>query len=172
MPAEARTMLTALFLCCICGTGVNAQVVVHSSTLDDAPTTAAGSVAATPSSFVAAFGIEALGGATGAALGYGALMLTGDDLCGEDLACTLRNAGTALLLGAAGAAVGTYAAGRMAGTAPSGWGALVGTLAGAAAVIGLDHALGDMGDGTRVVLFSVTHGTLAALGSRAFAALR
>lgn len=170
MFAEPRTAMAALFLCCISGTGVSAQVAPHLPPIAVAPPTAA--LAAAPSSSAAAFGIEALGGVAGAALGYGALMLTGDDWCGEDLTCTLRKAGAALLLGAAGAAVGTYAAGRMAGTEPSGWGALVGTLAGAAAVIGLDHALGDIGDGTRVALFSVTHGTLAALGSRAVAALR
>jgi hypothetical protein len=169
MLAESR-MTVAVFLLCVFGSEVSAQVAWDPAAPVEAPSTVA--IAAAPSSSVAAFGIEALGGVAGAALGYGAVMLTGDDLCGEDLTCTLRNAGTALLLGTAGAGIGAYAAGRIAGTEPSGWGALVGTLAGAAAVIGLDHALGDMRDGTRVVLFSVTHGTLAALGSRAVAALR
>jgi hypothetical protein len=127
---------------------------------------------AAPPSALAAFGIEALGGVGGAALGYGALMLTGDDLCGEDLTCTLRNAGAALLLGTVGAGLGSYAAGRVFGTEPSGLGALAGAIAGAAAVIALDHAAGEMSDGTRVAVFALTHGTIAALGSRIAAALR
>lgn len=167
----------ALLLCCACGsTDVRAQTVfAEPLARASSPFTPAIFDASAPrTSGAAAFGIEALGGTAAAALAY-AITLTGPDDCGEDLSCTLRNAEAALLLGTMAAAGGTYAAGRVFDTEPSGWGAVVGALAGAAAVIGLDHMWTDVfpdSDGTRIVVFSVTQGLTTAAASRIGAALR
>jgi hypothetical protein len=126
----------------------------------------------------AAFGIEAAGGTVGSALGFAAVIaLTGPGSCGDDLSCTLGIAATAVLLATAGSAALTYAVGRTFETEPSGWGAVAGAVAGAAAAIGVEHLLSEeadinMNDATRILVIAVTQGSLAALGSRIGAALR
>jgi hypothetical protein len=78
---------------------------------------------------------------------------------------------------ALGGTIGTVAAGGWADTNPSAIGALVGALAGAAAIIGVEHFITEemnqtIGNGGTLVLFSVTQGILAAFGSRIGAQLR
>lgn len=124
-----------------------------------------------------AFAVEAIGGIAGAALGFGSVMVMSEPgACGEDLTCTLNNAASAVLLSTAGAAVGTYASGRIFDTEPSGWGSAAGALVGAAAAIGLDHVLAEAnvisGNAAHLAVFALTQGTLAALGSRLGASLR
>lgn len=124
-----------------------------------------------------AFAVEAIGGIAGAALGFGSVMvMSGAGSCGEDLTCTLSNAASAVLLSTVGAAVGTYASGRILDTEPSGWGSVAGALVGGAAAIGVDHLLAEAnviaGDAEHLAVFSLTQGTFAALGSRLGAALR
>lgn len=123
-------------------------------------------------SHATALGIEALGGIAGSAIGFGALIGKAD--CGENLSCTFGNAATALLLGTLGAAGGAYAAGRLGGTEPSGWGAAVGAIAGAAAVVGVDHVLSgtNTSDTSRYITFAVTQGLITAIGSRIGTLLR
>lgn len=123
----------------------------------------------------AALGIEALGGTGGSAIGFHMVRLLSDRIaCGENLSCTLGNAATALLLGSVGAAAVSYASGRIAGTEPSGAGAVIGAVVGAAAVVGVDHVLSNINtsDRHRYVAFAVTQGLLTAIGSRIGALLR
>lgn len=123
-----------------------------------------------PNSGPEAFAIEAAGGILGAAVGY-SVGLGGSDDCGENLSCALGNAATALVLGTVGAAGGAYGAGRIFGTEPNGWGAIVGSVVGAAAVVGLDHIeIFPHTDRARIIFFSLTHGTITAVGSRLGAA--
>ena len=59
----------------------------------------------------ASFGIEALGGAIGSGIGFGAVYLLANDCESEDLSCTLETAFLALLTATGGAAAGTLLAG-------------------------------------------------------------
>jgi hypothetical protein len=177
MQAYGRAVCLALLLCGTVGIdAANGQLAASQLVADPSAARtpgAAGTAAAQPAG-AAAFAIEAAGGTAGAALGY-ALTLTGPGSCADDVSCALRNAGGALLLGTVGAAGGTYASGQLLGTRPSGWGALVGAVAGAAAVIGLDHIWTDVFPDTssaRIVVFSVTQGLITAAGSRIAASLR
>ena len=85
------------------------------------------------------FVVEAVGAMAGTALGFGAIAATHRYGRGEDLSCTLRTAATAVVLGTVGSATGAYAAGLLLDTEPSGWGAVVGSIAGAVVAIGVDH---------------------------------
>ena len=122
----------------------------------------------------AALGIETVGGVLGSAIGFGTVaLIRGRDPCGEHLSCTLRSAAAALAAGTVGAAGGTYLAGRLAGTEPSGVGAAIGAVAGAGAIVGLDHVLsGDVSQAGRYAAFALAQGVLSAAGSRIGALLR
>jgi uncharacterized membrane protein YeaQ/YmgE (transglycosylase-associated protein family) len=129
---------------------------------------------------VRAFGVEALGGTVGSALGIAiGLAVAKPDDCpsNEDIACMLQRLGITAIVGVAGATLGTAVAGRWAGSDPSVVGAFLGAVAGAALGIGLQHLITEelnqsLGDAGAVVLFSVTQGILAAAGSRLGARLR
>ena len=118
------------------------------------------------------------GGSVGSAAGYSAAFLvTRPDRCGDDPGCILP----ALAANAASAAVGSWAGvmlvGRATETNPSGWGAALGSVGGAAAGAGVLVALQeirreDLQGGTALLVFSVTHGLLSALGERVVNALR
>jgi hypothetical protein len=124
--------------------------------------------------------VEWLGGAAGSAAGFGIGLALGGDCGTDDLACLINDAAVAVLLGTVGAAAGTWTAGRLGETGPSGWGATIGSVAGAFAAIGVTHLLSeelnvlDTGDGDvgLVLAYAVTQGFVSAAGSRLFAALR
>ncbi|HEX6134784.1 MAG TPA: hypothetical protein VFZ24_12525 [Longimicrobiales bacterium] len=122
---------------------------------------------------LAAFGIESLGGIAGSAAGFGAVALLAGD-CAAELTCALGTATTAVLMGTAVSAGGAYLFGRLAGTEPNGPGAIIGALAGAAAVIGVDHVLSNVNtsDSGRRVAYALSQGLLTAAGSRIGALLR
>lgn len=125
-----------------------------------------------------AFLIETVGATVGSAAGFGiAVALASPDDCGEDLGCTLRKLGLALLVSAGGAATGDLVVGSMVGTRPSAPGAVVGSLAGIAAGVGVVHLLSEELDLTRsdaalFISYSLTQGIVTALGSRIGAWLR
>jgi hypothetical protein len=81
----------------------------------------------------------------GSAAGIGlALAVARPDECGsDDLSCTLEKIGIALVVSAGGAAVGDVLTGRMAETRPSTAGAVVGSLAGIVAGVGVVHLLSE-----------------------------
>jgi hypothetical protein len=115
----------------------------------------------------------------GSAAGIGlALAVARPDECGsDDLSCTLEKIGIALVVSAGGAAVGDVLTGRMAETRPSTAGAVVGSLAGIVAGVGVVHLLSEELDVTRndaalFVSYSLTQGIITAIGSRIGAWLR
>lgn len=143
------------------------------------PAAAAATAQRSEHGFGAALGIEAAGGFLGslAGLGLGVLVFDPDDCNNEDLECLLKDAAGVMLVGAAGSAGGAYAVGRWQDTRPSLLGAVVGSLGGLAAGLGLDHLLAEDVDlirdeGVRLVIYSATQGLVTALGSRIGDALR
>jgi hypothetical protein len=117
-----------------------------------------------------AFLIESAGGVSGSLLGFGLVYLAASD-CGEDLSCTLQQAFGAVALGTVASAGGAYLAGRLAETQPSGVGALLGAVAGAAGGIGLWHLITEelnlvVSDEAAVLSYTITQGMVTALGSR------
>jgi hypothetical protein len=123
-----------------------------------------------------AWAIEAAGGSVGSLAGFGAGVLFVDDDCGDDLDCILDAVGTVLLTASTGSTLGAWAFGKMADTNSSLVGAALGSLAGAAAGLGviklIDEA-GGSGEGAGAVIgFSVAQEMVTALGSRIGAALR
>jgi hypothetical protein len=133
---------------------------------------------APPPTAQVAYGVEAAGGVTGSALGFGTVLLLAEsNACGDDLSCVLGHVALALTAASVGSAVGAYAAGRTYDTRPSGPGAVAGALAGAVVGVGVDHLLRDelnvgMGKVATVAVFALTQGVVTALGSRVAAALR
>ncbi|MGK2962546.1 MAG: hypothetical protein ACSLFK_10425 [Gemmatimonadaceae bacterium] len=126
-----------------------------------------------------AFAVEAAGGIIGSAAGAVAgLVISEVDECSvEDLGCTIKGLGVAGIGSAIGATAGTYLAGRSAGSRPSLFGAVlgsaVGVVAGAAVVHGLtEEANLHLDKPMTIAAYSITHGIVAALGSRLFASLR
>jgi hypothetical protein len=124
-----------------------------------------------------AFLIEAAGGTAGSLLGFGAVYLLADDCNVEDLSCNLENAFSAIAAGTVGSAIGAYVLGRAADTQPSGIGVTIGSIAGAAAGIGLWHLfteeLNVINDtGPAMVSYALAQGVVTALGSRIVRALQ
>jgi hypothetical protein len=125
-----------------------------------------------------AWAIEAAGGTLGSAAGFGlGLAIFDDDDCGDDLACIFSDVAGVLFSAFTGAALGTWLLGRTADTEPSLGGAVVGSLAGAVAGLGvvklLDEADPDLDEGAAAVIgLALSQGVLSALGSRIGAALR
>lgn len=124
-----------------------------------------------------AFLVEAAGGVAGSLLGFGLVYLMGNDCDVEDLACNLEHAFGGIALSTATSAAGTYLAGRLGDTQPSGFGAILGSAAGAAAGIGMWHLFTEEldlinNDLAATLSYSVTQGIVTALGSRIGRALR
>jgi hypothetical protein len=164
MTTSLRTALAAL-LACSC-------LVVSASAQAPSPGARPGGRPA-----VQAFAIEAAGGIVGSTLGFSTAYLAERDCDAEDLSCILRTASLAVVASTAGAALGTWATGRAFDTQPSGIGATVGAIAGAAAGVGMYHLLTEelnvVGGRVPVMLsYTVTQGVVAALGSRVARSLR
>jgi hypothetical protein len=130
-------------------------------------------------SWGAKLAIEALGGTVGSLAGFGAgVLVAGLDECdNESLLCILEDVAIAVGGSTVGSGFGAWGAGRLGSTQPSGLGAALGSLAGAAAGLGLVHLLSEdldlnPGDGALLLSYAVTQGVLAALGSRLIAAIR
>lgn len=126
---------------------------------------------------VQAFAIEAAGGIAGSLLGFGIVYLGEEDCSVEDLGCHLENAFLGIVLGTIGSATGAYVAGRTFDTRPSGAGATLGAVAGAAAGIGTWHLFTEELDlvnrtEAAVAVYVITQGVFAALGSRLVRALQ
>ena len=143
----------------------NAQLTLETRALPGAPSSGG------------AFLIETVGGAAGSLLGFGLLYLIGNDCDVEDLGCNLEHAFGGIALSTATAAGGAYLAGRLADTQPSGVGAVLGSVAGAAAGIGMWHLFTEEldlvnNDLAAALSYSVTQGVVTALGSRIGRALR
>jgi len=126
-----------------------------------------------------AFLIETIGGTagSGAGFGLGVLLATIDDCSGDDLSCTLEQAGIALGLSAVGASAGAWLAGEIGHTQPSGWGAILGGLVGVPAGIGVVHLISEdldwvRSNGVQAAAYALTQGIVTALLSRLGAALR
>ena len=142
-------------------------------------TSAAASNAAAQATGSRAFTAEAAGGILGSAAGATlGLAVSGMDECNnEDLACMIQALGVAGIGSVIGATAGTVIAGKAVKSRPSVVGAFLGSLAGAAAGVGIVHALTEEVNlrlekpGT-IVVYTVTQGLVTALGSRLGAALR
>src|SRR5262245_41826684 len=125
-----------------------------------------------------AFAVEALGATAGSALGFGAIYLSRRDECEvEDLSCNLENAAAGVAVGTIGSAVGAYVSGRVFDTQPSGVGAALGAVAGAAAGLGMWHLFTEElnlvnKSGAATATYVVTQGIVTALGSRLVRALK
>jgi hypothetical protein len=122
-----------------------------------------------------AFPVEAAGGILGSVIGAGVGVLILHKSCdSEDVVCDLTRAGAAIGLATVGSAAGAIVAGRAANTNPSTPGAILGSLVGAVAGIGIVHlmteelsiALGNTA--ASIAAFSITQGIVTALGSRLF----
>jgi len=132
----------------------------------------------TPSG-ASAFAIEAAGGTVGSIVGVtlGIAIAQIDDCDSEDLACLLAGLSVGGAGGVVGAALGTVLAGRQFNTRPSTAGAIVGSLAGLAAGVGVVHLLTEEANMRlervgSVLVFSVTQGLVTAIGSRIGASIR
>jgi hypothetical protein len=123
-----------------------------------------------------AFAIEAAGGIAGSLIGFGVVLLGDGDCSVEDLGCHLERAFLGIVLGTLGSAAGSYLAGRAFETRPSGAGATLGAIVGAAAGIGAWHLFTEELDlvnrtEAAVIVYALTQGVMAALGSRLVRAL-
>jgi hypothetical protein len=122
--------------------------------------------------------IEAAGATIGSVAGFGiGLAIFDDDDCGDDLDCIFEDVAGVLAFSSVGATMGIWALGSAANTDPSFGGALIGSLAGAAAGLGILKVLeeidSDWSEGAPAVIgFTVTQGVLTAIGSRVGKALR
>lgn len=141
--------------------------------------TVARSDAAAQRTFAQSFGIEALGGTVGSATGLGlGLLISRPDACGtDDIGCILERLGASGIAAAAGSALGAWGAGRWKNTEPSAIGAVIGSIAGVAAGVGMLELLERPGSGgldpvPAFVAFTVTNGMVTALFSRIGAAIR
>ena len=128
---------------------------------------------------VSAFAIEAAGATVGSLAGVGiGLAAARIDSCdSEDLACILSGLSVGGLGGVIGATVGDVVVGRSFNTRPSTAGAIVGSLLGAAAGLGVVHLITEeastrLGRVGGVLVFSTTQGLVTALGSRIGASIR
>jgi predicted RNA-binding protein with PUA-like domain len=124
-----------------------------------------------------AFVVEAAGGIAGSFTGFGLVYALGDRCAGEDLACEIRTAGGAIAAGTVVSALGTYWAGKAFDTNPSGLGAALGSIAGAAAGIGAWHLMTEeldvvKSDAGAIITYGVVQGLMSALGSRVVRALK
>ena len=128
---------------------------------------------------LSAFAIEATGAMVGSVAGVTVgLAVSGIDRCdSEDLACILSGLSIGGVGGVVGATVGTLVAGRLYNTRPSTAGAIIGSIAGVAAGLGVVHLFTEeasirLGRVGGVLAFSGTHGLVTALGSRIGARIR
>ena len=124
-----------------------------------------------------AFLIEAVGATAGSLAGFGAIYLFKNDCDSEDLECILETGGLALVTSTVGAAVGAMLAGNRGDTAPSGWGAVLGAIAGSAAGIGTWHLFTEEINVSNSPAFAIgtyalTQGIVTAIGSRIGRALK
>lgn len=124
------------------------------------------------------WGIEAIGATLGSAAGAAIGVAVVDRVdCGEDLYCVLGQLGLTLTLASAGAAGGDLLVGNAARTEPSVLGAAIGALVGAGAGLATTKLYDELvehvpGRVPIVLTFTLTQGSLTALGSRIGAALR
>lgn len=124
-----------------------------------------------------AFLIEAVGGIGGSLLGFSLVYALSDDCPVEDLGCHIETAFGGIALGTGLSALGTYLAGRAGDTRPSGLGATLGSVVGAAAGLGAWHLFTEELDVVNArlpatLVYSATQGVFSALGSRLVSALR
>ena len=124
-----------------------------------------------------AFAIEAAGGVAGSLIGFGVVLLGEDECDVEDLGCHLERAFLGIALGTLASAAGTYLAGRAFDTQPSGAGATLGAVVGAATGIGAWHLFTEELDlvnrtEAAVVVYALAQGVMAALGSRLLRSLQ
>ena len=155
-----RGWITTALLVCVAAPGAAAQAPTASGTR--------------------AFVVEALGGTAGSAagvvLGVG---LSGVDRCPEDddVECVLGRLSVVAIGSVVGATTGTTVVGHLVDSHPSTAGAVVGSLAGVAAGVGMLHLLTqvagrDLGRASSTAVYAVTQGLVTALGSRVGAWMR
>lgn len=134
------------------------------------------SMDAPPPDPVDSYLIEFAGGTVGslAGLGLGIALARPDECSNEDLGCILNGLAVGLVTSTVGAGAGAYAAGRWQDTEPSGWGAALGAVAGAAAGIGVLKLIEESNSGrgaegfSAAIVYGVTHGLVTAAFSRLF----
>ena len=126
-----------------------------------------------------AFAIEAAGATVGSLAGVTlGLAVSRIDRCdSEDLACILSGLSVGGVGGVVGATAGTLIVGRQLDTHPSTAGAIVGSILGVAAGLGVVHLITEeavikLGRVGAVLAFSATQGLVTALGSRIGAGIR
>ena len=122
-----------------------------------------------PRSNTRAFLIEASAATAGSLVGFGAVYLTRSD-CGDDLACTIRQVGAAVIASTALSAGGAYLAGKQANTNPSPLGVTLGAIAGAGAGLLIWHAVDQDLEITRsnaagIATYVISQGIVTAIGS-------
>jgi hypothetical protein len=117
-----------------------------------------------------AFALEALGGTAGSLVGMGIVAAASN--CGvEDLGCLLLTVGAGGAVSAIGATVGTTLVARQTGSQRSIGGALLGSVVGTGAGLGVHYLLNresdrNLGDKVVVPIFALAQGIFAAWGSR------
>jgi hypothetical protein len=125
------------------------------------------------------FAIEAGGGIVGSGIGVAVgIAISGVNRCPveDDVVCIFKRLGVAAGIAAATSAAGTYSAGRMGDTRPSAPGAIIGSVAGVAAGLGvlrlIDEGTAKPGRVGSAIVFAVSHGIVTAVGSRVGATIR
>ncbi len=114
--------------------------------------------------------LEALGGTVGSLVGMGIVAAASN--CGvEDLGCLLLTVGAGGAVSAIGATVGTTLVARQTGSRRSIPGALLGSVVGTGARLGVHYLLNresdrNLGDKVVVPIFALSQGIFAAWGSR------
>ena len=117
-----------------------------------------------------AFFIEAAGGVLGSGLGAGIVLLS-TSCGGDDLGCGILKIGSAGLVGAIGATVGTTLAARHTGSRRSVVGAALGAVVGTGAGLAIQYFVtrgraSTLGDRIAAPIIIVSQGVVSAVGSR------
>lgn len=117
-----------------------------------------------------AFFIEAAGGVLGSGVGAGIVLLS-TSCGGDDLGCGILKIGSAGLVGAIGATVGTTLAARHTGSRRSAVGAALGAVVGTGAGLTIQYFVtrgraSTLGDRTAAPIIIVSQGIVSAIGSR------
>lgn len=124
-----------------------------------------------------ALATEAAGATIGSLIGFGAVYLTREGCDADDLGCVLERVSVGLVLSTVGAAAGAHLAGNWRDTQPSGWGATLGAIVGAAGGLGAWHLFTEELDisndpAVAILGYSLTQGIFTAIGSRIGKAMR
>ena len=169
---QGRALFAATCMMVSCATSTIAQragVGRYESTTIHAPQSRAKSEQPATSS-AESFFVEAAGGVLGSGLGAGIVLLS-TSCGGDDLGCGILKIGSAGLVGAIGATLGTTLAARHTGSRRSVVGAALGAVVGTGAGLTIQYFVtrgraSTLGDRTAAPIIIVSQGIVSAIGSR------